>query len=72
MYLSLIPQQWLRRLEDGSSDGNYVHENQTINWKGHRYVVLQAAQVLTPGDGSFYTKVSPKKAFMYSVTLQGF
>lgn len=72
MPLSLILQQWLRRLEDGSSDGNYVHENQTITWKGHRYVVLQAAQVLTPGDGSFYTKVNPKKALIYSATLQDF
>ncbi|XP_037796810.1 fibroblast growth factor receptor-like 1 [Penaeus monodon] len=59
--------KWLRRLEDGSSDGNYVHENQTITWKGHRYVVLQAAQVLTPGDGSFYTKLVIPRASMQDV-----
>ncbi|KAK7082489.1 hypothetical protein SK128_004777, partial [Halocaridina rubra] len=48
--------KWLRRLEDGSGEANHIPENETLNWKGHRYVVLQATEVLTPGDGSFYTK----------------
>ncbi|XP_068210890.1 fibroblast growth factor receptor-like 1 isoform X2 [Palaemon carinicauda] len=57
--------KWLRRLEDGSAEADHIPENEILNWKGHRYVVLQATQVLTPGDGSFYTKlVIPK------VTLQ--
>ncbi|XP_071515141.1 fibroblast growth factor receptor-like 1 [Panulirus ornatus] len=49
--------KWLRRLEDGSSEAEHIPENETLNWKGHRYLVLQASQVLTPGDGSFYTKL---------------
>lgn len=49
--------KWLRRLEDGSSLAEHIPDNETLNWKGHRYVVLQATQVLTPGDGSFYTKL---------------
>lgn len=53
-----LNQQWLRRLEDGSSEAEHIPENETLNWKGHRYLVLQATQVLTPGNGSFYTKVS--------------
>ncbi|KAK3854928.1 hypothetical protein Pcinc_038641, partial [Petrolisthes cinctipes] len=48
---------WLRRIEEGSREADNIPDNQTLNWKGHRYVVLQATQVLTPGDGSFYTKL---------------
>lgn len=53
----LFSLQWLRRIEEGSREADNIPDNQTLNWKGHRYVVLQATQVLTPGDGSFYTKV---------------
>lgn len=49
--------KWLRRLEDGSHEAEHIPDNETLKWKGHRYVVLQATQVLTPGDGSFYTKL---------------
>ncbi|KAK4287597.1 hypothetical protein Pmani_039332 [Petrolisthes manimaculis] len=49
--------KWLRRIEEGSREADNIPDNQTLNWKGHRYVVLQATQVLTPGDGSFYTKL---------------
>lgn len=49
--------KWLRRLEDGSQEAEHIPDNKTLKWKGHRYVVLQATEVLTPGDGSFYTKL---------------
>ncbi|XP_042242464.1 fibroblast growth factor receptor-like 1, partial [Homarus americanus] len=49
--------KWLRRLEDGSNEAEHIPDKDTLNWKGHRYIVLQATQVHTPSDGSFYTKL---------------
>ncbi|CAL4089527.1 unnamed protein product, partial [Meganyctiphanes norvegica] len=50
--------KWLRRLEKAAPGmGDKLGNNETITWKGHRYVVVPPTKVATPGDGTFYTKL---------------
>ncbi|CAL4126059.1 unnamed protein product [Meganyctiphanes norvegica] len=56
--------KWLRRIGEAPTSNGDVSMSQGLNnkssvitFKGYKYVVLSATKVVTPGDGTFFTKL---------------